>query len=95
MSPTDRSLGMGRSITRRDFINGVSSAAAGALLLPKWAAAMEQAAASAPEQAADYYPPALTGMRGDHPVRSRSRMSCATPARGSLARGTTPTRPTT
>src|SRR5712691_8239463 len=59
---SDRSLGMKRKITRRDFINGVSTTAAGALLLPQFAAAQE----FAPEQAPGYYPPALTGLRGDH-----------------------------
>ena len=53
---------MRRRITRRDFVNGVSAAAAGATLLPQWAAAQE----FAPERSPDYYPPALTGMRGDH-----------------------------
>src|SRR4051812_8904289 len=66
MNAQDRALGMDRAISRRDFVNGVSAAAAGALLLPKWALAMEQGQNAAPEQAADYYPPALTGMRGDH-----------------------------
>jgi spermidine dehydrogenase len=66
MTVNDRALGMDRTISRRDFVNGVSAAAAGALLLPKWALAMEQAQEYAPEQAAGYYPPALTGMRGDH-----------------------------
>jgi spermidine dehydrogenase len=64
MDANDRSLGMQRKISRRDFVNGVSVATTGALLLPKWALAMGQD--YAPEQAADYYPPALTGMRGDH-----------------------------
>jgi spermidine dehydrogenase len=66
MSQNDRALGMDREITRRDFINGVSVAAAGALFLPRWADAMEAAQDFAPEQAPGYYPPALTGMRGDH-----------------------------
>src|SRR4030088_3236998 len=66
MSLNGRALGMDCTISRRDFVNGVSAAAAGALLLPKWALAMEQAQDYAPEQAAGYYPPALTGMRGDH-----------------------------
>lgn len=66
MAADDRALGMDRQISRRDFINGVSTTAAGALLLPRWAMAMEAAQESAPEQAPGYYPPALTGMRGDH-----------------------------
>lgn len=53
---------MHRSISRRDFVNG-ASVAAGAALLPRWAMAQE----FAPEQSPDYYPPARTGMRGDHP----------------------------
>jgi spermidine dehydrogenase len=67
MTIDDRALGMDRTISRRDFVNGVSAGAAGALLLPTWALAMEEAQGYAPEQAAGYYPPALTGMRGDHP----------------------------
>ena len=63
LGPSDRDLGMSRNITRRDFVNGISAAAAGAALLPQWAQAQE----FAPEQAPDYYPPARTGMRGDHP----------------------------
>jgi spermidine dehydrogenase len=65
MSSSDRALGLDRRITRRDFVNGVSVAAAGALLLPTWALAMEQQEFT-PEQVPGYYPPALTGMRGDH-----------------------------
>src|ERR1700728_4030686 len=63
MNARDRGLGMSRNITRRDFVNGISAATAGAALLPRWAEAQE----FAPEQSPDYYPPALTGMRGDHP----------------------------
>jgi len=66
MAAGDRALGMGRPISRRDFVNGVSVTAAGALLLPRWAAAIETGQDFAPEQAPGYYPPALTGMRGDH-----------------------------
>ena len=40
MKASDKSLGMDRAITRRDFINGVS-AAAGAALLPQWASGQE------------------------------------------------------
>jgi spermidine dehydrogenase len=61
----DRELGMGRGITRRDFLNGVAVGVGGALgaetLLA--AAALDD---FAPEIAAGYYPPALMGMRGNH-----------------------------
>ncbi|MCA1585140.1 MAG: twin-arginine translocation signal domain-containing protein [Acidobacteria bacterium] len=63
MNVNDRNLGMNQDISRRDFMNGVAMAA-GTLVVPKWAAAFEQD--YAPERAADYYPPTLTGMRGDH-----------------------------
>ena len=62
MNQRDRDLGMSRRITRRDFVNGVSAGVAGAALLPQFAEAQE----FAPEQSPNYYPPALTGMRGDH-----------------------------
>jgi spermidine dehydrogenase len=58
---SDRELGMHRRITRRDFLNGiaVSTAALGTFRL-------SAADAADPEQSPDYYPPVLTGMRGDH-----------------------------
>lgn len=59
---TGRQLGMGRRITRRDFVNG-ASVAIGATILSNSASGEEPA----PQQAPDYYPPALTGMRGSHP----------------------------
>jgi spermidine dehydrogenase len=62
MNPNDRSLGMGRKITRRDFVNGVG-VAVGSTMLPQGASGQE----AAPQQSPDYYPPALTGMRGSHP----------------------------
>jgi spermidine dehydrogenase len=61
----ERELGMGRTITRRDFLNGVAVGVGGALgaetLLA--AGALDE---YAPEKAAGYYPPALLGMRGNH-----------------------------
>ena len=63
VASNDRTLGMDRDISRRDFMNGVAMAA-GTLVIPKWASAFEQE--YAPEQAADYYPPTRTGLRGDH-----------------------------
>ncbi len=55
MRLTDKTLGMGRKIRRRDFINGAAVGVAGAML-PRTAAAR-----------ADAYPPAQTGPGGSHP----------------------------
>ena len=65
MNREDRRLGMDRSITRRDFLNGVGLTVVGSMLAPELARAVEQE--YAPERAADYYPPTRTGMRGSHP----------------------------
>jgi spermidine dehydrogenase len=54
---------MYRNITRRDFINGVA-VTAGAAMMP-WNLFADES--SPPEKARNYYPPALTGMRGSHP----------------------------
>ncbi len=64
MNSKDRNLGMHRRITRRDFLDGIALTT-GALLSP---VALHSAEADVPdpEKAAGYYPPALTGMRGDH-----------------------------
>jgi spermidine dehydrogenase len=73
--PTDRDLGMGREITRRDFLNGVAVGTGSALLTATGAhkvfgaetlltaAALDEVS---PENSADYYPPAKMGMRGNH-----------------------------
>ena len=58
----DRRLGMGRAISRRDFLNGVS-VAIGASLLP----ACTRTGEPIVEGPSAYYPPAATGMRGSHP----------------------------
>ena len=60
----DRALGMGASITRRDFLNGIALTA-GAALIPSemWAAAAADLEA---QNASGYYPPAKTGLRGSH-----------------------------
>ncbi|MEX0707546.1 MAG: NAD(P)-binding protein [Woeseia sp.] len=60
MKSRDRWLGMNRTISRRDFLNGVS-VAIGASVLPGGV----QAGESAPTPS--YYPPAKSGMRGSHP----------------------------
>ena len=61
----DPELGMGRGITRRDFLNGVALTAGAAMLSSDLLAAADMHAA--PEQSPGYYPPALTGLRGSHP----------------------------
>jgi spermidine dehydrogenase len=63
MNKYDRSLGMGRDISRRDFINGVA-VAAGSLALPELTLAQANPAAAEPGQ---NYPPERLGMRGSHP----------------------------
>ncbi len=59
---SDRDLGMNRNITRRDFLNGVA-VTAGAALMPRHLLA---AGDLDPEKSPNYYPPALTGLRGSH-----------------------------
>jgi spermidine dehydrogenase len=66
----DKDLGMGREITRRDFLNGVAVGVGGTLVGGGFGAETLLAAAAlddfAPEKAADYYPPARMGIRGNH-----------------------------
>jgi spermidine dehydrogenase len=58
---------MDREITRRDFVNGVSVAIGGAVLTSRLAKAAEaRQTVTVPQGSRDYYPPALTGMRGSH-----------------------------
>ena len=61
----DRQLGMDRRITRRDFLNGVALTI-GAAALPS-SLFLGCSPHLEPEQSPDYYPPALTGLRGSHP----------------------------
>ena len=65
--PRDRELGMHRKITRRDFLNGVAVTAGGAMMPWDLFAGHEVQEPSDPEKSPNYYPPALTGMRGSHP----------------------------
>lgn len=58
----DRELGMGRRITRRDFLNGVA-VGIGAL----GSGGLTEFASGAGEDIAQSYPPALEGMRGSQP----------------------------
>lgn len=66
----DKELGMGREITRRDFLNGVAigvgSSLLGGAIRPEDLLAAAVLDQSDPEKAPDYYPPALMGMRGNH-----------------------------
>jgi len=66
----EKDLGMGREITRRDFLNGVAIGVGGTLVGKGIGTETLLAAAAldefAPEKAPDYYPPARTGMRGNH-----------------------------
>ncbi len=67
MTKHDRELGMGRAITRRDFVQGVAMTAA---MLPAARAAALTAAEQTPASGSDLaaiYPPVRTGMRGSHP----------------------------
>jgi spermidine dehydrogenase len=60
---SDRGLGMGRDIARRDFLQGMAIGVTLGGLAPELARAAEQEAQNAP----GYYPPTRLGMRGDHP----------------------------
>jgi spermidine dehydrogenase len=62
-----RRLGVGTPITRRDFIDGMAVTAALAASRRVLAAVDPGGAAVAPQDRPDYYPPALTGLRGSHP----------------------------
>jgi spermidine dehydrogenase len=66
----DHELGMHRKITRRDFLDGVSLAIGGAMVASTcpWLHGVDTFAvpANAQEKSSTYYPPALTGMRGNH-----------------------------
>jgi spermidine dehydrogenase len=63
----DLALGMGKGITRRDFVNGCAVAVGASLAAtsPGWLEALA-APDFAPEKDPGYYPPAKTGMRGSH-----------------------------
>src|ERR1700719_1553869 len=66
----EKDLGMGREITRRDFLNGVAIGVGGTFVGGRIGRETLLAAAAidefAPEKAPDYYPPARQGMRGNH-----------------------------
>jgi spermidine dehydrogenase len=62
MKDSDLKLGMGRNISRRDFVHDISLGAV-ALGLPGGLWSADQLAAATES----YYPPTLTGIRGAHP----------------------------
>jgi len=63
----DRELGLGRAITRRDFLNGVALTVGAAIVPSPLFGAFDLAASDlAPQDKPGYYPPALTGLRGSH-----------------------------
>lgn len=64
MSRSDKELGMGAPISRRDFINGVGATMAGGLF-PATVLA-DQLPSSAAQDGRGYYPPTRTGLRGNH-----------------------------
>jgi spermidine dehydrogenase len=74
MRERDRALGIGRSISRRDFIGGVGVALSGSLLSCSWAkteapldpAVDATAFGRSTQKAGIYYPSTRTGMRGSH-----------------------------
>jgi spermidine dehydrogenase len=64
---SDRRLGMSNRISRRDFLNGFSVAIGASLLTPDSIFSPEVGSLSSgisSPKTSDYYPPALTGMRG-------------------------------
>jgi spermidine dehydrogenase len=62
---TDGELGMGRSIPRRDFLNGAAMTIGSALLPGKLQA--EKTEADEGQTHSGYNPPVSTGLRGSHP----------------------------
>jgi spermidine dehydrogenase len=88
MKQRDRKLGMGRAITRRDFVHDVTLAAA-ALGVPWPALGSDR---GDPGVGGAYYPPTRTGIRGSHPgsfetahaLAREGKPSCVelTPVRG-------------
>ena len=58
---------MGAKITRRDFLNGVALTAGAAIIPPEmWAAVAADMQGAEAQAVPGYYPPAKTGLRGDH-----------------------------
>ena len=64
---SDRQLGMGRAISRRDFVQGSSVALVAAMSARLGAASPGAGDNMATVLAPEDYPPTRTGMRGSHP----------------------------
>jgi spermidine dehydrogenase len=60
----DKDLGMHRNITRRDFLNGIAVTSGLSILHPHLVSALQHDLD--PEKSPNYYPPAMTGLRGSH-----------------------------
>ena len=58
---------MKKSITRRDFLNGIAYGAGASLFAPSRLFAEGQFTAIDDTPLSAHYPPTLTGMRGSHP----------------------------
>ncbi len=65
MKSTDRNLGMGRRISRRDLLHGVGALAT-STLVPGPALAEQVLALDGNDEVSRAYPPARTGLRGNH-----------------------------
>ncbi len=63
---SDDTLGLGRRIARRDLLHGIAAAAGTGFAASPVLAAAPDATVPAPDQSDDY-PPARSGLRGDHP----------------------------
>jgi spermidine dehydrogenase len=61
----DHELGMHCPISRRDFLNGAALTIGGAAFSPSVLGSLA-GGEDAPKKSPNYYPPALTGMRGNH-----------------------------
>ncbi len=65
MKPSDHDLGMDRRISRRDLLHGVGALTT-STLLPGSALADDRLASEGTRVEVGAYPPALTGLRGNH-----------------------------
>ena len=65
-SKKSRRLGVGRVVTRRDFIDGIAVTAAMAAAPRVVTVSVLERTVTAPQDRTNYNPPALTGIRGSH-----------------------------